>query len=151
MADITHSHYFEYISMAIALHYMDDYYTCPESISDVNSTLFGNWTNPFGNFENQQILYEIYKIDIQEKAFKPENLIVVDNSWHRVPKPIDGKPRCVILWAQNSPWDTNPTEAKIISKFNKRMSFTLTQFISLVQQYLMLKNLQSLLVNASKS
>jgi hypothetical protein len=42
MADITCSHYFEYISMTIALHYIDDYYICPESIFDVNLTLFGN-------------------------------------------------------------------------------------------------------------
>jgi hypothetical protein len=93
---------------------------------------------------------EIYELGIQEKAFKPENVIVVDDSWHRIRKPTDGKPRCVILWARDNPQDTNPTEAKIVSRFNKGMPFSLTQFISLVPQYLMLRNLQSLLANARK-
>lgn len=58
---------------------------------------------------------EIYKLGIQGKAFKPENVIVVDDSWHRVLKPTDSKPRCVILWARENPQDTNVTEAKIVS------------------------------------
>jgi hypothetical protein len=93
---------------------------------------------------------EIYKLGIQEKAFKPENVIVVDESWHRIRKPTDGTPRCVILWARDNPQDTNPTEAKIVSRSNKGMPFVLTQFISSVRQYLTQRNLQSLLVNARK-
>jgi hypothetical protein len=93
---------------------------------------------------------EIYKLGIQEKAFKPENVIVVDESWHRIRKPMDGTPRCVILWARDNPQDTNPTEAKIVSRSNKGMPFALTQFISSVRQYLTQSNLQSLLVNARK-
>jgi hypothetical protein len=69
---------------------------------------------------------EIYKLGIQEKAFRPENVIVIDNSWHRVRKPTDGKPKCIILWAKENPLDTNPTEAKIVSIFYKAISFVLT-------------------------
>jgi hypothetical protein len=58
---------------------------------------------------------EIYRLGIREKAFKPENVIVIDKTWRRVQKPTDGKPRCVILWARDNPLDTIPTEEKIVS------------------------------------
>jgi hypothetical protein len=97
---------------------------------------------------------DIYILGIREKAFKPENVIVVDDCWDRVRKPTDGKPRCVILWARDNPQDTNPTEAKIVSVFNKEMPFVLfvlTRSISLVQLYITLRNLQNSLVNVHKN
>ena len=56
---------------------------------------------------------EIYWLGIQEKAFKPENVIVVNKTWHHVQKPTDGKPKCIILWARDNPQDTNPMEGVI--------------------------------------
>jgi len=59
---------------------------------------------------------DISKLGIQEKAFKPDNVIVIDDTWHHICKPMDGKPKCVILWGHDNPQDTNPTE-KIVSIF----------------------------------
>jgi hypothetical protein len=61
---------------------------------------------------------DIFKLGIQEKAFKHDNVIVIDDTWHRIHKPTDGKPKCVILWARDDPQDTNPTEEKIVSIFH---------------------------------
>jgi hypothetical protein len=67
---------------------------------------------------------EIYQLGIRQQAFKPENVIVVDKTWHRVTKPRDGKPKRVILWARDHPGDTTPTEAKIVSVFNMKYCYT---------------------------
>jgi hypothetical protein len=66
---------------------------------------------------------EIYQLGIQHKAFKAENVIVVDNTWSRVLKPRDGKPKSVILWARDHPHDTTPTEEKIVSFFSLRYNY----------------------------
>jgi hypothetical protein len=61
---------------------------------------------------------DIFKLRIQEKAFKHDNVIVVDDTWHHIHKPTDGKPKCIILWAHDDPQDTNTTEEKIVSIFH---------------------------------
>jgi hypothetical protein len=74
---------------------------------------------------------EIYRLGIHEKAFDPAKVIVVDNTWHRIRKPTDGKPYSVILWSRDHPNDTKPTEAKIVCvSFINIAIFTL--FYSLV-------------------
>jgi hypothetical protein len=60
---------------------------------------------------------EIYQLGMKKKAFKAESVIVIDDTWHRVRKPTDGKPKSVILWARDNPHDTVPTEEKIVSLF----------------------------------
>ena len=68
---------------------------------------------------------EIYQLGIRQKAFKPENVIVVDDTWHRVLKPQDGKPKSVILWARDHPGDITPTEEKIVSCFRVKHNYSL--------------------------
>jgi hypothetical protein len=58
---------------------------------------------------------EILELGISTKAFKPEDVILVDDQWKRVKKPTDGRRRSIILWAKDNEFDTTPTEAKIVS------------------------------------
>jgi hypothetical protein len=58
---------------------------------------------------------EILELGISTEAFKPEDVILVDDQWKRIKKPTDGKRRSIILWAKDNEFDTTPTEAKIVS------------------------------------
>jgi hypothetical protein len=58
---------------------------------------------------------EILELGISTKAFKAEDVILVDDQWKRIKKPTDGKRRSFILWAKDDEFDTVPTEAKIVS------------------------------------
>jgi hypothetical protein len=58
---------------------------------------------------------EIFELGISMKAFKPEDIILVDAQWKRINKPTDGRRRSIILWAKDNEFDTTLTEAKIVS------------------------------------
>lgn len=58
---------------------------------------------------------EIFELDISMKAFKPEDVILVDAQWKHINKPTDGRRRSIILWAKDNEFDTTPMEAKIVS------------------------------------
>jgi hypothetical protein len=52
---------------------------------------------------------------ISTKAFKPEDVILVDDQWKHIKKPTDKKCQSIIVWAKDNKFDTTPTETKIVS------------------------------------
>ena len=58
---------------------------------------------------------EILELGISTEAFKPEDVIIVDDQWKHIKKPTDRKRQSIILWAKDNKFDTTPTETKIVS------------------------------------
>jgi hypothetical protein len=86
---------------------------------------------------NNKIIVEsknIFKLGIQEKAFECDNIIAVDDTWHRICKPTDSKPKCIILWACDAIF-----------------MLTILQFRAAVLQCTMPRTLPTLPVNIHKS
>lgn len=60
---------------------------------------------------------ELLELGLRQVAFTEGEVILTDETWERVRKPRDGKPKCVILWKGDHAEDTTPTEEKIVRDF----------------------------------
>ncbi|KIM78117.1 hypothetical protein PILCRDRAFT_90844 [Piloderma croceum F 1598] len=56
---------------------------------------------------------EILELSISTKAFKPKDVILVNDQWKCIRKPTDGRHNSIILWVKDNEFDTTPTEGKI--------------------------------------